>query len=215
MSSCVFNWADFGELRVASASEEGTARALAGHTSAEGSGGCDAGARDAGKAMLTQVRSHLFFRRPVSTSAYFTFIVTRWRNNVERRGCKEHCFTVLQAIGDTVFEWLLRLEQCVTLTCLPEADITSLAFSTDASPVLPNEVFERLQRVFRLLVFRTNCLNAERGYPFQTAGAPETGHLNFYIKHLFNDAKEQKQFMSRKRKEMSIDHVAAHVVYII
>ena len=205
-STSLFNWEDFGELRVASASEDNTVRALTGNTSVACYGGCDAG-----REMFSPGRPHLFLMRPVNTSAYFTFIVSRWRNNVERRNSKEYDFMVLQTIGDTVFEWLTRLEKCVTITCMPEADITSLIGERDNTPVavLPNEVFERLRRVFRLLVFRTNCLNAERGYAFQTTGPPETGNLNFYTKHRFDGAKEQKQFMSRKRKQMntSCDYV--------
>jgi hypothetical protein len=222
-STSIFNWEDFGELRVASASEDDTVRALTGNGGGDASDASDAGdagdASDAGREMFSPVRPHLFLMRPVNTSAYFTFIVSRWRNNVERRNRTEPGFTLLQAIGDTVFEWLMRLEKCVTVKCMPEADITSVVEKSQGAErdgvipvaVLPNEVFERLRRVFRLLVFRTNCLNAELGYAFQTTGPPETGHLNFYTKHRFDGATAQKQFMSRKRKQMSTSYASDYV----
>lgn len=174
MSTLVeFNWDNFGSLRIPSASEDATVMALS-------------------KEMYSPIRPHLFLSRPVNSNSYFMFIVSRWRNNVERRHQTDQRFATVKSIGDKLFEWLMRLDKCVSIACVLEVDI-SLPRAT-----LPNEVFERLRRVFRLLVFSTNYLHAEKGLLFLTIGQPEELHHRptFYIKHRF-DTKEQRQFMSR------------------
>ena len=187
-----FNWYDFGCLRVPSASEDATLVALGDDLSA-----------DVGKEMYLPVRPHLFLNRPVNSNSYFMFVVARWRNNVERRDQVGPAFQMLKHMGNTLYEWLSALDKCVTVKCVREIDLDI------PTATLPNEVFERLRRVFRLLVSRMNNLNAKKGLPFLTTGQPDVVdlHPNFYTKHRFDNVLQQKKFMSRKRKEMTPDHL--------
>lgn len=193
----VFNWQEFGAFQHASVSEERTLRAVDGDHDHEYA----TTPSDAGREMYAPThRPHLVLRRQLTTFTYFQFILGRWRSNLERRMQPEPHDELATgfATSGVIFTWLTRLEACATVRCVHAPG------EEPASPphrCLPSDVFERLRRIFRLVVYAANVFNARHGAAFLSTS---TTHLPpFYVPHAFDALLARRHFMVTKRKEMT------------
>ena len=191
----VFNWEEFGEFRVPSESERATLDALRFND-------------DSGREMFAPMRPHLFLNRQIKTTTYFMFIVCRWRYNITQRHLKTGGFYFSMDMNDVLFKWLMRLEKCGTVV-LTRDTINKSVIPENNMRVFASDVFDRLQRIFRLVVYKTNLINASQGEQFistsdSRAVAGEVNlHPTFYTRHVYDNLSKQRQFMAKKRKEMT------------
>ncbi len=188
----VWNWEEFGEFRVPSESEPATLDALC--LSDEG--------------MYVPMRPHLFVNRQLNQQSYFMFIVCRWRHNIAQRHLKTGGFHFSMHINDVLFKWLLRVENHAIVKSLSGV-VAEYAVSASILDDFHSNVFDRLQRIFRLIVYSTNLINAARGDSFvsTTDIRPVVGEVNlqptFYTRHVYDNLSKQRQFMAKKRKDMT------------
>lgn len=169
----LLTWDEFGELRVPSRFEQTTS---------------------------ASIKDAPFLTQPIHSTSYFMFMVARWRVNVVHRHLQTGGFCHVINLNNILFKWLLRHET-EAVTCLAETEDTILPWHTVGTSivrVLHSDIGSRLQRVFRLIVYKTNLIAAASATTFST-------------RHLQDMIHKRKNITSENMAELNSIQLNPHI----